>query len=157
MRQRIDKILGGFLAFLMALMTLDVLWGVFTRYAMGSQASWSEELARFLLIWIGILGAAYAAGKNMHLAIDLLRPRLNNSGQKRLYLLISSLIIIFAFVVMVVGGIRLIYITQVLGQLSPALRIPMAVVYSVVPLSGLLVIYYKADNMSRYDQEQMQQ
>ena len=157
MRQRIDKILGGFLAFLMALMTLDVLWGVFTRYAMGSQASWSEELARFLLIWIGILGAAYAAGKNMHLAIDLLRPRLNNNKKKRLYLLISSLIIIFAFVVMVVGGIRLIYITQVLGQLSPALRIPMAVVYSVVPLSGLLVIYYKADNMSRYDQEQMQQ
>ena len=157
MRQQIDKILGNFLAILMGIMTIDVLWGVFTRYAMGSQASWTEELARFLLIWIGILGAAYAAGKDMHLAIDLLRPRLNNSGQKRLYLLISSLIIIFAFVVMVVGGIRLIYITQVLGQLSPALRIPMAVVYSVVPLSGLLVIYYKADNMSRYDQEQMQQ
>lgn len=152
MRKQIDKILGGFLAFLMALMTLDVLWGVFTRYALGSQASWSEELARFLLIWIGILGAAYAAGKDMHLAIGLLMPRLNKKGQKRLYLLTSSLIIGFALTVMVIGGIRLIYITQVLGQLSPALRIPMAAVYGVMPLSGLLVAYYKADNMIGYDQ-----
>ncbi|MCO6490766.1 MAG: TRAP transporter small permease [Phaeodactylibacter sp.] len=151
-RQRIDKILGNFLAFLMGVMTLDVLWGVFTRYAMGSQASWSEELARFLLIWIGILGSAYAAGKNMHLSIDLLMPRLQKQGQKRLYMVISSLVILFALAVMVIGGIRLIYITQVLGQLSPALRVPMAMVYSVVPLSGLLIVYYKADNMIQYDQ-----
>ena len=152
MRERIDKILGSFLALLMGIMTLDVLWGVFTRYAMGSQASWTEELARFLLIWIGILGAAYAAGKNMHLSIDLLMPKLQEKGKKQLYRIISLLIIAFAFTVMVIGGIRLIYITQVLGQLSPALRIPMAVVYSVVPLSGILVIYYKASNMVGYDQ-----
>lgn len=153
MRQRIDNVIGNFLALLMGIMTLDVLWGVFTRYAMGSQASWSEELARFLLIWIGILGAAYAAGKNMHLSIELLMPRLQEKGKKRLYLVISSLIIAFTFTVMVIGGIRLIYITQVLGQLSPALRIPMAVVYGVVPLSGILIIYYKASNMLLYDQK----
>ena len=147
MRQKIDKILGNFLAILMGIMTIDVLWGVFTRYAMGSQASWTEELARFLLIWIGILGAAYAAGKDMHLAIDLLMPRLKEEGQKRLKILISFLIVLFASTVMVIGGIRLIYITHVLGQLSPALRVPMAVIYSVVPLSGILVVYYKANNI----------
>ncbi|MEL6133172.1 MAG: TRAP transporter small permease subunit, partial [Bacteroidota bacterium] len=59
MKQRIDQVLGGFLAILMGMITLVVLWGVFTRYALGSQASWSEELARFLLVWIGLLGAAY--------------------------------------------------------------------------------------------------
>ncbi|MDH3247194.1 MAG: TRAP transporter small permease subunit, partial [Saprospiraceae bacterium] len=67
MRQKIDKVLEHILVALMAINTLDVLWGVFTRYVMGAQASWSEELARFLLIWIGILGAAWASGKNMHL------------------------------------------------------------------------------------------
>ena len=148
MRQQIDKILGNFLALLMGIMTLDVLWGVFTRYAMGDQASWSEELARFLLIWIGILGAGYAAGQNMHLSIELLMPKLTEKGKIRLKVLISFLIAAFAFTVMVIGGIRLIYITRVLGQLSPALRVPMAVVYSVVPLSGLLVIYYKASNVA---------
>ena len=143
MREKIDKVLGSFLAFLMMLMTVVVLWGVFTRYAMGSQASWSEELARFLLIWIGILGAGYAAGQRFHLAIDLLKPKLNADNQKRLTIFINMVVIAFVFTVMIIGGFRLIYITQVLGQLSPALRVPMWVIYSVVPISGLLVVYYK--------------
>ena len=147
MRKQIDKILGNFLALLMGIMTLDVLWGVFTRYAMGNQSGWSEELARFLLIWIGILGAAYAAGQDMHLSIELLMPKLQKKSQIRLKLLISFLIAAFAFTVMVIGGGRLMYITQELGQLSPALRVPMAVVYSVAPLSGILVIYYKASDV----------
>jgi TRAP-type C4-dicarboxylate transport system permease small subunit len=143
MKKTIDQYLGYLLVLLMVIMTLDVLWGVFTRYALGSQADWSEELARFLLIWIGILGAAYASGQNMHLAIDLLYPRLSPAGQRRLVLIINMLIIAFALAVMVVGGLRLMYITQKLGQLSAALRIPMYLVYSVVPISGLLVIIYK--------------
>lgn len=143
MRKKIDSILGMFLALLMAIMTIDVLWGVFTRYALGDQASWSEELARFLLIWIGILGSAYASGQNMHLAIDLLSPKLESSGQKKLAGLIRIIIIIFAFAVLIVGGFRLIYVTHVLGQTSPALQIPMTIVYAAIPLAGLLVVYYK--------------
>ena len=151
MRAKIDKVLGSFLAFLMMLMTLVVLWGVFTRYVMSSQASWSEELARFLLIWIGILGAAYAAGQQFHLAIDLLKPKLKPENQKRLSVFIYVMVIAFVFGVMVIGGFRLIYITQVLGQLSPALRVPMWIIYSVVPISGLLVIYYKVLDMRALD------
>lgn len=143
MKERIDRILGNFLVILMIVMTLDVLWGVFTRYAMGSQASWSEELARFLLIWIGILGAAYAAGQKMHLAIDILPPKLEPKKEKQLRIFINTLVCCFALAVMVVGGFRLIFISQKLGQLSPALRIPMWVIYSVVPLSGLLILFYK--------------
>ena len=143
MKETIDKYLGYFLVVLMMGMTLDVLWGVLTRYALGSQADWTEELARFLLIWIGLLGAAYASGQRMHLAIDLLMPSLQEKGQRRLTLFISSIVIFFALTVMVVGGFRLLYITQTLGQLSAALRIPMTIVYAVLPISGILVIYYK--------------
>ena len=147
MQATLNKYLGGFLIFLMAIMTLDVLWGVFTRYAMGSQASWSEELARFLLIWIGILGAAYASGQKMHLAIDLLQPKLNEQNKARMSLFISILIIIFALCILVIGGGRLMYITNVLGQLSPALRIPMWIIYAVLPVSGLLIVYYKLSDI----------
>ena len=147
MKTNIDKYLGIFLSFLMAIITLDVLWGVFTRYALGGQASWTEELARFLLIWIGILGAAYASGQKMHLAIDLLEPKLNPKGQKRLAITIAALIIFFALTVMVIGGARLVYITQILQQRSAALQIPMAIVYSVLPLSGILIIYYKLNQL----------
>jgi len=147
MRKKIDFYLGRFLALLMLIMTLDVLWGVFTRYAIGSQASWSEELARFLLIWIGILGAAYASGQNMHLAIDLLSPKLATKSQIKLASFINTMIILFAFCVLVIGGFRLIYITQVLGQISPALQIPMTIVYAVLPISGILVVYYKLHDL----------
>jgi TRAP-type C4-dicarboxylate transport system permease small subunit len=142
-KEKIDKILGYFLAGLMMLMTVDVLWGVVTRYAMGSQADWTEELARFLLIWIGILGAAYAAGQQMHLAIDLLKPKLNQGGQYKLSLFINGMILLFAICILVIGGFRLLYITNTLGQLSAALRIPMTTVYAVLPISGFLIIYYK--------------
>ena len=147
MKQAIDKYLGYILIFLMTAMTLDVLWGVFTRYALGSQADWSEELARFLLIWISILGAAYASGQHLHLSINLLMPKLSESGQRRLFVFINIFIIVFAISVMVIGGFRLMYITQILGQLSAALRIPMYLVYAVLPLSGLLVVYYKIDDL----------
>lgn len=148
MKATIDKYLSYILIFLMAAMTLDVLWGVFTRYLLGSQADWSEELARFLLIWIGILGAAYASGQRMHLSIDLLMPKLGENGQRRLFIFINIIIIFFALTVMVIGGFRLMYITQVLGQLSAALRIPLYLVYAVMPLSGLLVIYYKIHDLN---------
>jgi len=147
MKLILNKYLGYFLVALMAAMTLDVLWGVLTRYAFGSQADWSEELARFLLIWIGILGAAFASGQKMHLAIDLLQPKLNKVNQKILIIFINILIILFAITVLLIGGLRLIYITNVLGQLSASMRIPMYLVYSVVPLSGILVIYYKVDEI----------
>lgn len=147
MRATIDKFLGNFLAILMAVITLDVLWGVFTRYVLGDQASWSEELARFLLIWIGVLGAAYASGQRMHLSIDLLGPKLEKHKQRRLQRFIDLIILVFALMVLVVGGLRLLYITQVLGQLSPSLRVPMAIVYSVLPISGLLIIYYKIGDL----------
>lgn len=149
LRSTIDKALGHFLVGLMVLMTLDVLWGVATRYILGSQADWSEELARFFLVWIGILGAAYASGKNMHLAIDLLMPRLTEKQQRRLLIFIHILVMVFAFLVMVVGGLRLLYITHTLGQLSAALRLPMTVVYAVLPISGLLVIFYKLESLLR--------
>jgi TRAP-type C4-dicarboxylate transport system permease small subunit len=147
MKKKIDKYLGYILVILMIAMTLDVLWGVLTRYAFGSQADWSEELARFLLIWIGILGAAYASGQKMHLAIDLLEPKLSPAGQLKLRWGINLLIILFALTVMIIGGTRLIYITSVLGQLSASMRIPMYLVYSIVPLSGLIVIYYKTNEL----------
>jgi TRAP-type C4-dicarboxylate transport system permease small subunit len=143
MKKTIDKLLGYVLILLLAAMTLDVLWGVFTRYVLGSQADWSEELARFLLIWISLLGSAYAAGQRMHLSIDLLAPKLSERGRRRLSGFIHFLVLLFALLVMVVGGLRMMYITQVLGQQSAALRIPMYWVYAVVPFSGLLVMLYQ--------------
>ncbi|MEM9919897.1 MAG: TRAP transporter small permease [Bacteroidota bacterium] len=143
MIEKINYWVGRVLIVLMFVMTLDVLWGVFTRYVVGSQAGWTEELARFLLIWIGILGTAYASGKKMHLSIDLLPPKLGPGGQQNLRRFSNVMVLFFALTVMVIGGCRLLYISARLGQSSAALSIPMQYVYIVIPFSGLLIVLYK--------------
>lgn len=144
MRTFIDRCLEVALATLMALMTLDVLWQVFSRYILRSPSSLTDELARFLLIWIGVLGAAYVSGQDKHLAIDLLPNRLQGRSKQRLMIFIQTIILVFAFAVMVIGGTRLVYITLHLGQQASALQVPLGYVYTVVPLSGLVVVFYKA-------------
>ena len=70
MRKIIDKGLELSLIFLMAFLVVDVLWQVLSRYILVSPSSVTDELAGYLLIWVGLLGAAYVSGKNEHLAID---------------------------------------------------------------------------------------
>jgi len=146
MRKKIDKILANFLVLIMTVMVLNVLWQVFSRFILGSPSSFTDELARYLMIWVGILGAAYVAGKNMHVAIDVLPSRLSPTVQKRLRILVGLLIILFCVTVMVIGGSRLVYITHFLDQKSPALQVPLSIVYLVIPISGLLIIYYKVSD-----------
>ena len=146
-RQKIDKYLGLFLALIMAIMVLNVLWQVFTRFVVGNPSSFTDELARYLMIWVGILGAAYVSGKNGHVAIDVLSNKLSEKRQKLLTNFVHIVVIIFAVLVLIVGGLRLVYITAILEQHSPALHIPLAVVYAVIPLSGLLIMYYKFNDL----------
>lgn len=146
-REKLDSILGKVLIVIMAVMVINVLWQVFTRYVMGNPSSFTDELARYLMIWIGVLGAAYVAGKNGHVAIDVLPSRLSAKAQKKLAKLVNVVIILFALCAFVGGGIRLVYISYLLGQHSPALQIPLAFVYAILPLSGLLIIYYKVSDL----------
>ncbi|MDT0642751.1 TRAP transporter small permease [Zunongwangia sp. F363] len=147
MKKSLDKILGGFLVFLMTIIVLAVLWQVFSRYVMQSPSSVTEELARYLLIWIGILGAAYAAGQQAHLSINLLEEKLNPQNRKRLKIAINLLIIFFCITVLIIGGGNLVYVSYDLGQRSAALEVPLYIVYLVIPLSGLLIIIYKINEI----------
>lgn len=144
MREKIDLTLGKILVIIMAVMVINVLWQVFTRFIVGVPSSFTDELARYLMIWLGILGAAYVSGRRMHVAIDVLPKKASPATQKKILFIVNSLIILFAFFALVVGGLRLVYVSFKLGQQSPALQIPLAIVYAVIPISGLLIIYYKS-------------
>ncbi|EKF55349.1 TRAP transporter small permease subunit [Galbibacter marinus] len=127
----------------MGLMVINVLWQVFSRYLSESPSSFTDELSRYLMIWVGILGAAYVSGKNQHVAIDYLPSKLKEKPRRRLEVLVHIIVLLFALFALVIGGIRLVYISFTLGQTTPALGMPLAVIYLVIPLSGLLIIYYK--------------
>lgn len=138
----ITKALGTFLSFLMATMVLDVTWQVFTRFVLRNPSSYTEELARFQLMWVGLLGASYAYRTKAHLGIDVLATKLTGTKRKILEVAINLLVLLFALFVMVVGGMRLVQLTFTLGQVSTALGVPMGYVYSVLPISGFLMIYF---------------
>ncbi len=146
MREKIDKIIEVFLIALMSILVLDVLWQVFSRYVMASPSSFTDELAGFLLIWVGMLGAAYVAGKNEHLAIDLMLQKMKGKKKRRLQIFINSIVGIFSLFVMCFGGSWLVYTRFYLGVKSAALALPLGYVYLIVPVSGLLILYYTIDN-----------
>lgn len=146
-REKVDRFLGTTLSIIMAIMVVNVLWQVFTRFVIGTPSSFTDELARYLMIWVGVLGAAYISGRKMHVAIDLLPTKLNKIGQVKLKIFVNILIIIFCFGALIVGGIRLVYITYSLEQYSAALQIPLALVYLVIPISGALIIFYKISDI----------
>ncbi len=138
----VDKALSWVLVVLMLSLVLDVLWQVFSRYVLGDPSSFTEELARFLLMWVGLLGASYAAGKKMHLAVDILPTRLEGKQKHYLAIFILCCTVLFSLTVMVFGGIRLVSITLFLGQTAAALQMPLGYVYLILPLSGLLIAFY---------------
>lgn len=138
----LDRVLGTFLSVLMAALVVDVIWQVFTRFILGQPSSFTDELARFLLIWVGLLGAAFAVGQRLHLAIDLVSDGLSPRRRQVLGVVIESVVLAFAVGVMLVGGWQLVSLTLLLGQTSAALGVPLGYVYSVLPLSGAIMAFY---------------
>jgi len=145
----LSRALGWVLVIIMGVSVLNVLWQVFTRFVLSAPSSYTDELARFLLIWIGLLGAAYAAGNKMHLAIDLLPSKLEGRARFYLGVVVESCVFLFALAVLLIGGSSLMALTLTLGQTSTALHIPIGYVYLVLPLSGLLIMYHAVAEILR--------
>jgi len=145
-RKKIDKIIEYLLVFLLSTLVIDVIWQVVSRYLLSSPSKFTDELAGFLLMWVALLGAAYVTGKRQHLALSLLMSKINSDNVKKLKVIIHFSTIMFAFFVMIIGGLWLIYTRFYLGQMSAVLQIPIGYVYMVLPLSGVFIVYYSIDN-----------
>jgi len=145
----LDRILSGFLMLLMALMVVDVSWQVVTRFVLSQPSSYTEEIARFMLIWIGLLGSAYAYRMRAHLGLDLLVNHLTPSARRKAAMLVSTLSFVFAALVMVYGGTQLVLLTLDLEQTSPALQVPMGYVYAVIPISGVVICLYALSEIAQ--------
>ena len=102
----------------------------------------TDELARFMFMWVGLLGAAQASAYKQHLAIDLLAIKLKGGAKRALNLVIECCIMLFATLVMIYGGCLLTAKTFANAQVTPALQVPMGYVYLVVPLAGALLVFF---------------
>ena len=149
MLAKIKKALDRFLEFLVALvmgiLVLDVAWQVFTRFVLKDPSSWTEELATFLMIWVGLLGACVALNRNAHLGVDYFVDKL--PPRKKIYtqIFVFTAVALFSLLVLGMGGIRLVTVTLMREQVSPALHIPMGYVYLALPLSGFFLVLYSLE------------
>lgn len=138
----LDRSLELLVMVVVAVLVVDVLWQVFTRFILKNPSTWTEELATFMLIWVSLLGAAVALNRGAHLGIDYFVGKL--SKKKRLYteIFVFLCIAAFSFCVMTLGGIDLVASTLQLKQLSPALGVKVGYVYLAVPVSGFFLVLY---------------
>lgn len=129
-------------ATLMLLLVCAVTWQVFSRYVMNQPSTQTDELARFLLIWLVLIGASYCCGTRKHLAIDLLEHALPARTRRWAAIYVDATVMTFAGWVMGFGGYRMIETLRVSQETSPAMQLPMSIVYLALPLSGAAIVIY---------------
>lgn len=137
-----DKTLEVFVMVIVSAMVLTVLWQVFTRLILKNPAVWTEETSTILLMWTGILGASLAYGKKAHVSMEYFAQKLSYKNGKILDLVITVLVAVFAFYVMLVGGIRYITNTFQTEQISPTLGIKTGYFYLCLPVSAFFILTY---------------
>ncbi|MCH1507341.1 MAG: TRAP transporter small permease [Verrucomicrobiales bacterium] len=132
---------------LFAALVLDVLWGVVSRYVLGTQSRWTEELAIYLLVWVSLLGATLAFRDRAHLGVDYFVGKLDPSARRLATIIAEVAVILFASFGLVYGGYMLVSETLRSGQLTPAMGWKIGYFYSVVPLSGLFIVAFSLENL----------
>jgi len=113
---------------------------VLFRYALMLPLFWTEEFARYCLVWSSLLGAGVALKRGEHIAVTFFVERIPAGMGPQAALLVSVVIALFIAVILW-GGIHLVILTR--HQLSPAMRIPMAWPYLAIPISSLIMLFHE--------------
>lgn len=103
---------------------------------------WSEEAARYLLVWSTFIGASCVYKHSGHISVTVLQSFLPQYGKKLINILIHVICAVF-FALCVRYGI--VYAIKMAKQLSPAMRIPMCYMYAAVPVGGALMLWHALD------------
>jgi TRAP-type C4-dicarboxylate transport system permease small subunit len=141
----LDRSLEVLVTVTMAVLVLDVVWQVFTRFVLRDPSSWTEELATFLMIWVGLLGASVALNRGAHLGIDYFTLKLSPKTRLCTELFVFLGVAVFSLLVLVIGGSQLVRTTLASGQVTPALGLKMGHVYLALPISGFFLVLYSLE------------
>ena len=138
----VNRSLVGLVILLSCALVACVVWQVLSRYLLGDPSTITDELARYLFMWTGLIGAAYTTGQKKHLSINLLTANLTGVRKQASELIIEAATVLFASIIMLYGGGKLFLKVLAMGQVSPALGIPMGYVYLAIPAAGALILFY---------------
>lgn len=142
MRGIVDRVTAFLTCSLMVSMVLVACWQVFTRFVLNSPSTLSEEFMRYSLIWLTMLGSAYAYGKKKHLAVVFVARKIPKKYKFYVDMLVEIIVLAFILVILIYGGSQA-YQNSV-GQVSSALGLPTQYLYLSLIVSGVLFLFYAA-------------
>lgn len=140
LRSIINQIVEKFSVALIAVMVLLVLWQVFARYILNNPSTFSETLTKYLFVWLVLVTSTYAFGKQEHMHIEVLKNQLKGRSRQIINIVIECITLVFAAAIMVFGGCVITGMQMV--QIDSSLHIPMGIVYSIIPICGVITVFY---------------
>lgn len=143
LRTVIDRLLQAGLILSFTVLALCVIWQVVSRYALGNPSIFTEEVSRFAVIWLSLLGTAYACGRLEHMAYDMLAEKLQGQALLTHMRAVAALVLLFSASVLLYGGLKLVLRAFEVEQFSATLEVPMGYVYSCIPIAGLCIVFYQ--------------
>jgi TRAP-type C4-dicarboxylate transport system permease small subunit len=165
LKKWMTTVLNWVLILAVFLLVASVVWGVLTRsigtllvsineqtgwmpwsWLPAGQAEWTEELARYLLIWVSLLGGAVAFGTKGHLGVDYFVGKFHPEVQKLMAIFVHGVVLFFAGSVFLYGGWKVAAgaMTQTTQTLAPLMK---GHIYLVLPLAGVFMVIYTIENL----------
>lgn len=143
-KQGLGFLLRWFCIILFALLVIVVVFQVAVR-SFGGGAAWSEPLARFLFIWLGLIGASYVIGENDDVAIDFLVRKFPAAVVKTIESIAHAIVAGFAIFIMVIGGAR--FVSRTWDQTVELMPFTLGQIYLVLPLAGVIITLYSISHI----------
>ena len=140
----LNRICEVALIILLAAMAVVVFLQVLFRYIIHLPLFWTEEFARYCLVWASLLGAAVALKRGEHIAVTFFLDNFPKRAARALTV-VAQISVILILAVMAWGGIKLVLVTS--AQISPALRISMAVPYLALPIGSVIMLFHVLSSM----------
>lgn len=124
----------------LGIMTIITVYAVFNRFIFKQAITWSDEATRYLFIWVSLIGASIGVEQGSHANVSVFVDMIPKRARKYAYVIANALCVFFC-IVLVYTGIQLVVAQS--NQVSAAMRINMAFVYSAIPVSfGLMGINF---------------
>jgi len=143
MKKLPELILSSILGIIVTIMFIQVVF----RYLLNNSLSWSEEITRYLFVWLVFLGSALCIRDRLHIGVDFLHSKLTTKGRLILEKLNLILISAFNLTIAITGWM---WVIETHGSISPAIGLPLNLVfYAALPTTALIGLYYSISQLIR--------
>jgi TRAP-type transport system small permease protein len=144
-RKFVDKVIEFICISFVAIMTVLVTWQVITRYFFKNPSTVTEQLSKYMFVWLVLLAAAYVFGKREHMSMVFIKEKFTGRAAVTVDIIVELIVMGFAIGVLVIGGYRNTLMTMT--QSDSALPIKIGMIYSMLPISGALTAFYSLCNI----------